>query len=155
MANAPVLKTGGRKPLGVRVPRPPSLRRVLMSAAPLLAACASRTASSDIPKGCPADTTVYAFADTARGVIPPILVQIRPTRPGLGEVTVEGIVDRRGRIERGSVTSSGGGPGDDRWAASDALFWSEFAPARLDGCPVRFRYRVRFVGGIPRAEGGR
>ena len=24
MANAPVLKTGGRKPLGVRIPRPPS-----------------------------------------------------------------------------------------------------------------------------------
>jgi hypothetical protein len=65
---------------------------------------------------------------------------------------VEGIVDRRGRIERGSLTTSGGGPGDDRWAAGDALFWSEFAPARRNGCPVRFRYRLAFVGGVPRIE---
>jgi hypothetical protein len=121
-------------------------------------ACAGATtggaARSD---ACPADTTLYSFADTARGVRPPVVVRSTLPRDAFGRITAQGIVGPAGRIERGSVRTFGGAEG--RIGVGDALFWSRFAPATLDGCAVRFLYRVTYMHGIPQrvpddVEGG-
>ena len=149
MANAPVLKTGGRKPLGVRVPRPPFLKRVLIPIALAGAACGGGAGlrAGDTPDPCP-DHTVYSYKDTLRGVSPPFIVHTTLPRLPFNKVTVQGVVNPEGRIERGTVRTFGA---DIDGLAGDALFWSQFSPARKDGCAVRFLYRITYVAGLPQA----
>src|SRR6185503_11024016 len=108
MANAPVLKTGGRKPLGVRVPRPPFLKRVLIPIALAVAACGGGAGlrNGDAPDPCP-DNAVYTFKDTLRGVSPPFLVHTTLPRRTFNKVTVQGVVNQEGRIERGTIKTFG------------------------------------------------
>ena len=147
--NAPVLKTGGRKPLGVRVPRPPLMKRVLIWTA-VLAACTGGTWSNvERPEPCPPDSTLYTYRDSTRGVTPPFLVSSTMPRGGFGRLTAQGIVGPDGRIERGSVRTFGSGYPEERVAAGDALFWSRFSPATRAGCAVRFLYRITYMAGIP------
>jgi hypothetical protein len=112
------------------------------------AACAgSATAGLDNPNPCPVDTALYSYADTARGVVPPFVVRSSMPRRAYGRITAQAIVGPTGRVERGSVRTYGWAEG--RIEVGDALFWSRFAPARRDGCPVRFLYRVTYIQGIP------
>jgi hypothetical protein len=149
MANAPVLKTGGRKPLGVRIPRPPLNRMLIGSAVALtIFSVACAPAMGDPPDACPHDATVYSYSDSARGVAPPVVLKSQMPGPGLSRTTSQGIVGPNGRIERGSIRSFGGNP-EERIAAGDALFWTRFYPATFQGCAVRFLYRVTYMGGIP------
>ncbi len=147
MANAPVLKTGGRKPLGVRIPRPPLMKGVLTWSAALCAACAT-LGGGELPDPCPDDTTVYSYVDTARGVVPPVMVKSQMPPGGRSRTTSTGIVGTLGRIESGSIRSYGGDP-DERYNAGDALHWTRFYPATREGCAVRFWYRVTYMAGIP------
>ena len=145
---APVLKTGGRKPLGVRVPRPPLMKGVLIWSPLALAACAGAIGAGERPEPCPGDSRLYSYADTALGVVPPVFLRTtNPPRQGFSRTTAQGIVSPTGRVESGSVRGFGGGP-EERLAAGDALFWSRFSPATLNGCAVRFLYRVTYMAGI-------
>ena len=147
MANAPVLKTGGRKPLGVRIPRPPLLQGLLTWATALSAACATM-GFGEIPDPCPDDLTVYSYGDTTRGVVPPLMLKSQMPPAGRSRTTTTGIVGLSGRIESGSIRSFGGDP-TERSNAGDALHWTRFYPATRDGCAVRFLYRVTYMSGIP------
>jgi hypothetical protein len=100
------------------------------------------------PDPCPNDVTVYSWVDTARGVVPPVLLKSQMPRGGMSRTTTQGIVGPAGRIESGSIRSFGGDP-EERLAAGDALFWSRFHPATRDGCAVRFLYRITYMSGIP------
>lgn len=112
------------------------------------AACAGApTARLEGPDPCPADSTLYGYDDTTRGVEPPIVLRSSMPRRAYGRITAQGVVAPNGRVERGSVRTFGGAEG--RIAVGDALFWSRFAPARRHGCPVRFLYRVTYMHGIP------
>ena len=147
---APVLKTGGRKPLGVRVPRPPLMKRVLTWTPAVLlgAACAGGMAGAERPDPCPDDSSLYTYRDTLRGVVPPILIKSQMPRGGYTRSTAQGIVGPGGRVESGSVRTFGGDP-EERFAAGDALYWTRFYPATRGGCAVRFLYRVTYMAGIP------
>ena len=146
MANAPVLKTGGRKPLGVRVPRPPLMKGVLIGTIVTAAACA--TFGGELPDPCPDDETVYSYADTARGVLPPVVLKSQMPRAGRSRTTSTGVVGVTGRVESRSIRGYGGHP-EERSNANDALFWTRFYPATRDGCAVRFLYRDTYMAGIP------
>lgn len=121
------------------------------AAAAALAACATGAVdTADRREPCPADSTLYSYRDTARGVTLPILLRLNtPPRPGFGRVTAQGIVGPKGRVERRSVRTFGSGLPEERVAVGDALFWSQFIPARRDGCAVRFLYRMTYMSGIP------
>jgi hypothetical protein len=123
------------------------MKRVLIGAALTTACAGAAPVGSASPDACPPDSTLYSYADTARNVIPPVVVRSSMPRDAFGRITAQGIVGRSGRIERGSVRTSGGAEG--RLGVGDALFWSRFAPATRDGCPVRFLYRVTYMHGIP------
>jgi len=128
------------------------LKRVLIPAALILTACTGgRYGAGDVPEACAGDTAVYTFRDTLRGVTPPLLVHSTLPRGMLGKVTVQAIVSPKGRIERGTVRTFGMGGVEGGWAAGDALFWSQFSPARRDGCAVRFLYRITYIAGLPQA----
>lgn len=112
------------------------------------AACAGAArVPPDASDLCPPDSALYTYADTARGVTPPIVLRSSMPRRAFGRITARGIVGRNGRVERGTVRTFGGAEG--RIEVGDALFWSRFEPARLRGCPVRFLYRVTYMHGIP------
>jgi hypothetical protein len=111
-------------------------------------ACAGGGLRSERAEPCTADTTVYSYGDTLAGVTAPTPAWMPRPRPGFGKVTVEAIVGKNGRVERGSQRSFGAAAADERWAANEAVFWTEFVPARRAGCSVRFRYRITFLAGI-------
>jgi hypothetical protein len=126
------------------------MKWVLITLATASVACASGRGAAELPEGCAPDSTIYTYADTLRGVGPPLVVRaLFPPRPGFGRVTAEGVVGVNGRVERGTLRTFGAGGIDERTAAGDALFWATFQPAIRDGCPVRFRYRITYMAGIP------
>ena len=103
--------------------------------------------SGDALDPCP-DNTVYTFKDTLRSVSPPFLVHTTLPRRTFNKVTVQGVVNPEGRIERGTIKTFGA---DIDGQAGDAFFWSQFSPARKDGCAVRFLYRITYIAGLPQS----
>jgi len=103
------------------------------------------------PEPCAADSSVYTFKDSVRGVAPPVLVRSTLPRGGFGKVTVQGIIGKNGKVERGTLKTFGGPDIDEKWAVGDAFYWSRFYPATREGCSVRFLYRITYLGGLPQA----
>jgi hypothetical protein len=124
------------------------MKGVLIWSPLVVGACAATIGGGERPDPCPGAATLYSYRDTAQGVVPPVLLRTtNPPHGGYSRTTAQGIVSPAGRVERGSVRAFGGSP-EERLAAGDALYWSRFEPATLNGCAVRFLYRVTYMAGI-------
>jgi hypothetical protein len=109
-----------------------------------LAACGrGRIVQSAGPAPCAGDTTVYASADTTRGVTPArptaiVLPPGAPSRKGLREIRF--VVDPTGRVERATIRITiDGAPADDRYVRRSVEAY-EFEPATRGACAVRFEF---------------
>jgi hypothetical protein len=91
---------------------------------------------------CTTSDSVYSAADTVRGVVPPVrkfVPNIRLVEVGTGSTEAKIIVETNGRVTVEGFLQLGNHGMREQGEVTSGLARWRYAPATLNGCPVRFR----------------